>query len=123
MIGIHLAIDDFGAGYSSLTYLKHFPIDRLKIDQLFIRDITTSEDDASIAEAIIAMARGLGMEVIAEGVETIERIAFLKGRKCFQMQGFYFSQPVSATEAHVILERGNRRGSACMHLTRRECLA
>ncbi len=66
MIGIHLAIDDFGAGYSSLTYLKHFPIDRLKIDQLFIRDITTSEDDASIAEAIIAMARGLRMAVIAE---------------------------------------------------------
>lgn len=122
-IGIHLAIDDFGAGYSSLTYLKHFPIDRLKIDQLFIRDITTSEDDASIAEAIIAMARSLRMEVIAEGVETSEQIAFLKGRKCFQMQGFYFSQPVSATEAHVILESGNHRGSACIPLTRRECLA
>jgi diguanylate cyclase (GGDEF)-like protein/PAS domain S-box-containing protein len=105
-IGVHLAIDDFGTGYSSLTYLKNFPIDRLKIDQLFIRDITTNTDDASISNAIIAMAHSLGMRVIAEGVETKEQMEFLASRDCHEMQGYYFSRPVSREEIRHILENG-----------------
>jgi len=105
-IGVHLAIDDFGTGYSSLTYLKHFPIDRLKIDQLFIRDITTNKDDASISEAIIALAGSLGMYVIAEGVETGEQMEFLLSRGCHEMQGFYFSRPVAAEKIRQVLEEG-----------------
>jgi diguanylate cyclase (GGDEF)-like protein/PAS domain S-box-containing protein len=122
-IGVHLAIDDFGTGYSSLTYLKHFPIDRLKIDQLFIRDITTSDDDASIAEAIIALARSLRMEVIAEGVETGEQVSFLRSRHCFEMQGFFFARPVPAEEMETFLE-SNRDGTGeTVPLARRECRA
>jgi diguanylate cyclase (GGDEF)-like protein len=105
-IGVTLAIDDFGTGYSSLTYLKHFPINRLKIDQLFIRDIITNSDDASIAEAIIAMAGSLNMDVIAEGVETREQVEFLESRNCHEMQGFYFSRPVSEEKILEILENG-----------------
>jgi diguanylate cyclase (GGDEF)-like protein/PAS domain S-box-containing protein len=113
-IGVRLAIDDFGTGYSSLTYLKHFPIDRLKIDQLFIRDITTDSDDASISEAIIAMARSLGMDVIAEGVETKEQMEFLASRDCHEMQGFYFSRPVSGEDIRQILEKGLTVGNSRM---------
>jgi EAL domain-containing protein (putative c-di-GMP-specific phosphodiesterase class I) len=111
---VRLAIDDFGTGYSSLTYLKHFPIDRLKIDQLFIRDITTDSDDASISEAIIAMARSLGMDVIAEGVETKEQMEFLASRDCHEMQGFYFSRPVSGEDIRQILEKGLTVGNSRM---------
>jgi diguanylate cyclase (GGDEF)-like protein/PAS domain S-box-containing protein len=103
-LGVNLAIDDFGTGYSSLTYLKHFPIDRLKIDQLFIRNITTDTNDASISEAIIAMAHSLRMDVIAEGVETKEQMEFLTERDCFAMQGYYFCRPVPAEKISHILE-------------------
>ena len=96
--GISLAIDDFGTGYSSLNYLKHFPIDRLKIDQSFVRDIVTEKDDAAIVEAIIAMARTLGIAVIAEGVETREQLEFLRGRHCHEMQGYYFARPMPINE-------------------------
>jgi len=96
--GISLAIDDFGTGYSSLNYLKHFPIDRLKIDQSFVRDIVTEKDDAAIVEAIIAMARTLGIAVIAEGVETREQLEFLRGRHCHEMQGYYFARPMPIDE-------------------------
>ena len=122
-IGVRLAIDDFGTGYSSLTCLKHFPIDRLKIDQLFIKDITTNDDDASIADAIIALARSLRMDVIAEGVETREQVAFLKSRDCFEMQGFYFSRPVPADEACTLLEIGHYDRETCIPLARGGCLA
>jgi diguanylate cyclase (GGDEF)-like protein len=105
-LGVRLAMDDFGTGYSSLTYLKHFPIDRLKIDKLFIHDINTSSDGASIADAIIAMARSLGLEVIAEGVETEDQVEFLKSRNCSEMQGFYFSRPVGAKTIRRVLENG-----------------
>jgi len=113
-LGVNLAIDDFGTGYSSLAYLKHFPIDRLKIDQLFIRNITTDANDASISEAIIALAHSLRMDVIAEGVETKEQKEFLAARDCFEMQGYFFSRPVPAEEIQHMLENDTMPGN--MHL-------
>lgn len=105
-MGIHLSIDDFGTGYSSLSYLKRFPIDALKIDQSFVRDITTDPDDAAIATAIIAMAHGLGVKVIAEGVETEEQMRFLRKHKSEVMQGYYYSPPMPANAFARWLERG-----------------
>jgi len=113
-LGVNLAIDDFGTGYSSLTYLKHFPIDRLKIDQMFIRNITTDANDASISKAIIAMAHSLRMDVIAEGVETKEQKEFLAAHDCFEMQGYYLCRPVSAEKICHMLENGSMTGN--MHL-------
>jgi diguanylate cyclase (GGDEF)-like protein/PAS domain S-box-containing protein len=98
--GINIAIDDFGTGYSSLSYLKHFPIDRLKIDQSFVTDITTDPDSAAITEAIIAMARSLGLDIVAEGVETTEQLDFLRERQCHVMQGFFFARPLKADDFH-----------------------
>ena len=96
--GITLAIDDFGTGYSSLSYLKRFPIDALKIDRSFVMDLESSNDSATICAAIIAMARELGLTVIAEGVETASQADFLKAQECDQIQGYLFSKPVPARE-------------------------
>jgi len=96
--GITLAIDDFGTGYSSLSYLKRFPIDTIKIDRSFVMDLEASNDGATICAAIIAMARQLGLTVIAEGVETAAQVEFLRSQDCDQMQGFLLSKPVSAQE-------------------------
>ncbi len=95
-LGVRLSIDDFGTGYSSLGYLKHLPVNVLKIDQSFVRQLTTSAKDASIVKAIIALARSLNLEVVAEGVETEQQGAVLRAERCFEMQGYYFSHPVSA---------------------------
>jgi diguanylate cyclase (GGDEF)-like protein/PAS domain S-box-containing protein len=97
-LGVCIAIDDFGTGYSSLSYLKTFPIDRLKIAQDFVLDIAASSDDAAIVETVIAMAHGLGLRVVAEGVETEEQLAFLKARNCPVMQGYYFARPMPAED-------------------------
>ena len=97
-MGVLISIDDFGTGYSSLSYLKRFPIDKLKVDQSFVRDISTSADDASIVQTIISMGHGLRLKVIAEGVETAEQLAFLKERGCDEIQGYYFSKPLTAEE-------------------------
>lgn len=97
-MGIHISIDDFGTGYSSLNYLRRFPIDTLKIDQTFVRDITTDPHDAAISIAIIAMAQSLKLRVVAEGVETETQLVFLSKHGCQGMQGHLYSPPVSAVE-------------------------
>ena len=93
-IGVKLALDDFGTGYSSLSYLKRFPIDRIKIDQSFVRDVLQDTEDGAIVDAIIYIAHGLKMEVIAEGVETIEQLNFLRTHHCIDVQGYFISRPV-----------------------------
>jgi EAL domain-containing protein (putative c-di-GMP-specific phosphodiesterase class I) len=92
-LGVHLAIDDFGTGYSALSYLKHLPIDVLKIDQSFVRSLTTDPADATIVESIVRMAKGLNLSTVAEGVETREQLLLLGSFGCHRMQGFLFGKP------------------------------
>jgi len=105
-LGVRISLDDFGTGYSSLAYLSRFAIDRLKIDQSFVRDITTNPVNASIATATIAMAHKLGKIVVAEGVETEAQMQFLRRHECDEMQGYLFSRPVPADELENILREG-----------------
>lgn len=102
-MGITLSVDDFGTGYSSLYYLKHLPIDELKIDRRFIRDLPGHEDDCAITAAIISMAKSLKLKVVAEGVEEYGQLAFLRERGCEQMQGYLFSHPVPHDELVAML--------------------
>ncbi|WP_347986637.1 EAL domain-containing protein [Methylomonas sp. AM2-LC] len=104
-IGVQLAIDDFGTGYSSLSRLKHFPINRLKIDQSFIRNIEYDSKNAAVVVAIIAMAEGMSMNVIAEGVENASELAFLKNKHCLEVQGFFMSKPLPASEIQVVIAK------------------
>jgi diguanylate cyclase (GGDEF)-like protein/PAS domain S-box-containing protein len=104
-LGVRLAIDDFGTGYSSLAHLKRFPIDTLKVDRSFIREIPSDPEDRAITEAIIAMGKTLSLTVVAEGVETPEQQAFLSERSCDEMQGFYFSVPVAPEDFASLLRK------------------
>lgn len=104
-LGVRLALDDFGTGFSSLSHLKRFPMDTLKIDQSFLRNLTTDPGDAGIVSAVISMGRSLGMRVVAEGVRTQEHLAFLQAHHCPEGQGYYFSPPVEAKEIIQLLAR------------------
>jgi EAL domain-containing protein (putative c-di-GMP-specific phosphodiesterase class I) len=95
---VQLALDDFGTGYSSLSHLKRFPIDILKIDQSFVRELTTDSDATSIVGAVIGMGKNMGMQVVAEGVESREQLTCLQQLSCPQGQGFYLSEPLTAAE-------------------------
>jgi diguanylate cyclase (GGDEF)-like protein len=113
-MGLHLSVDDFGSGYSSFSYLKHFPLDTLKIDRAFIREIVSDPDDAAISTAIIALGHALGLTVTAEGVETEHHLMLLREQGCDEMQGFYFSRPVRAEILGALLaerKQGVRSGS------------
>jgi diguanylate cyclase (GGDEF)-like protein len=108
-IGVGVSLDDFGTGYSSLNYLKRFPVDTVKIDRTFIRDLVVDPDDAAIVSAILTIARQLGLNVVAEGVETEEQRIFLTERLCPQLQGFLLSPPVTADEFGALLREGPAR--------------
>jgi EAL domain-containing protein (putative c-di-GMP-specific phosphodiesterase class I) len=104
--GVRVAVDDFGTGYSSLSYLSRFAIDALKIDQSFVRRITTAPEETTIVAAVIGMGQSLNLRVVAEGVETHEELAFLEANGCDEAQGYYFSRPVPPQQFSKLLETG-----------------
>jgi len=104
--GVQVAVDDFGTGYSSLSYLRRLPIDALKIDQSFVRQLTTDPDETTIVTAVIGMGRSLKLRVVAEGVETQQQLAFLQEHECDEAQGYYFSRPVLPQQFAKLLELG-----------------
>jgi diguanylate cyclase (GGDEF)-like protein/PAS domain S-box-containing protein len=101
--GVQISIGDFGTGYSNLAYLRRFPIDKLKINPIFIRDVTRSPDAAAVASSIIRMGHSLDLEVIAQGVETAAQLAYLRGKQCDQIQGYYFSPPLPVPALELLL--------------------
>jgi diguanylate cyclase (GGDEF)-like protein/PAS domain S-box-containing protein len=117
--GVQIALDDFGTGYSSLSYLRKFPVDALKIDQSFVSHISTAGDNASIVTAVISMARSLKLRVVAEGVETLEDLAFLQTHHCDEGQGYYFGRPVPPEQFAALLQRGLLETVAAEDLERR----
>ena len=104
-LGVSISIDDFGTGYSSLTYVKNFPVDRLKIDQCFIRDLATDPSDAAIVRAIVSLGHSLELAVVAEGVETEEQLAHLRNEGCDEVQGFYLGKPMPAEEFVALVQQ------------------
>ncbi len=108
-LGVKVSIDDFGTGYSSLSYLKRFPVSILKIDQSFVREIVSSSDDQAIAEAVIALAKGMNLMVVAEGVETEAQLKILKALDCDKVQGYFFSRPISPDAIASFVETGVKK--------------
>jgi diguanylate cyclase (GGDEF)-like protein/PAS domain S-box-containing protein len=106
-LGIRFSIDDFGTGYSSLSYVKSFPVDRLKVDQSFVRNLTSDASDGAIVRAIINLGHSLKLDVLAEGVETAEQLAQLTAERCDEIQGYYFSHPLPADEFRALLEQAS----------------
>ena len=101
--GIQIAVDDFGTGYSTLSYLQKLPVDIIKIDQQFIKDIPYSSEDKTLVKAVIAMAHNLGLDVVAEGVETEAQAQFLRRHLCEELQGYLFSKPLRAEEFEQLI--------------------
>jgi diguanylate cyclase (GGDEF)-like protein/PAS domain S-box-containing protein len=102
-LGVKLTIDDFGTGYSSLSYLRQFKVNRLKIDRSFVREVPENADDAAITTAIINMAKALNLDVLAEGVENVDQLDFLRAQNCFEIQGYYFSKPMAVEQVAQML--------------------
>jgi len=110
-LGVRVAIDNFGTGHSSLSYLKRFPVDRLKVDRSFVQHIAADTDDAAIVRMIIALGHNLGLKVVAEGVESEDQLEFLRLNSCDELQGFYFSKPLSAWRMGKLLLRNSARNA------------
>ena len=106
-MGVKIAIDDFGTGYSSLSTLQKFPLDTIKIDRSFIRELAAGNHNSTLTEAIIAMGKSLSLTVVAQGVETKEQATFLRERACDEFQGFYFNKPLSAHDFTELLRAQN----------------
>jgi len=107
-LGVRLAIDDFGTGYSSLSYLKRFPVDAVKVDRSFVDGLGTDPHDSALVAAIVAMARALGLEVIAEGVETEDQLGILKRLRCRRAQGYYLARPMTAAAMAPLVDPSHR---------------
>jgi diguanylate cyclase (GGDEF)-like protein/PAS domain S-box-containing protein len=108
-LGVGISIDDFGTRYSTLAYVKHFPVDRLKIDQCFVRDMATNPSDAAIVRAIISLGHSLDLEIVAEGVETVQQTTMLRAEGCDEVQGFYFAGPMSAEDLIAFVQENRAR--------------
>ena len=106
-LGVRLAIDNFGTGYSSLAQIKHFPVDTLKVDRSFIRNLLSDSEEEETTKAIIKMGKTLGLTVVAEGVETIEQMDYLRTHSCDEMQGFFFSKAIPADEFAELMREYN----------------